>query len=250
MDGRIAEKGKDFARFLLSLSEEEKADMRKQQIEESNAEYSEFENFFADGKCYICKKPLKTFSSGSPCLHWLLRPKGFKKKHFLSVFEQYGFFETQTYLRWIATQEAKLSNINDMAIEGTGKKFEVTIRYRNLEWSFSCSDSDYSGHKTTTNGSFPHYHFQMRFESQPFIRFNDFHIPFTERELIHIEAMASSDGKIVPKFLNGHGMADVFNDEMLEKVLADAPPVDDEKYGVFHTSTLVMAEEGKVISVE
>lgn len=248
MDKQITEKGKEFANFLLGLSDEEKAEMRKQQIEESNAEYSEFKNFFDDDKCYICKKSLKTFSSGLPCLHWLLRPKGFKKKHFLSVVEKYGFFETQTYLRWVATQEAKLSNINDMALEGTGKKFEVTIRYKHLEWSFSCSDSDYYGHKSAMNGSSPHYHFQMRVDSQPFIRFNDFHIPFSERELIHIEAMTSSDGKIVPKFLNGYGMADVFNDEMLEKVLRDARPVDNEKDGVFHTSTFIMAEEGKEIS--
>jgi hypothetical protein len=35
-----------------------------------------------------------------------------------------------------------------MTEEGTGTKlFELTIRYKNLEWSISCSESDYLGHE-------------------------------------------------------------------------------------------------------
>lgn len=250
MDDDIKSKGVALAERITSLSDEEKELVRRSQIEEANAEFSAFVNAFDEGKCYICAKPLKTYSSSSPCLHWFLRPKGIKKKHFDPVFEKYGFFQIQTYLRWIASHDGVLKNINDMPQEGTGKKFEVTIKYRDIDWSFSCAHSDYSGHKNSMNGNFPHYHFQMRRDSKPFIRFNDFHIPFGEKELVQIEAMDASEGKIIPVFINGNGMSDVFNDEMLETVLSQSFSVDDESEGMFHSSTIIMAEEGKRISGE
>ncbi|MDY7035230.1 MAG: transposase [Thermodesulfobacteriota bacterium] len=41
---------------------------------------------FLDGVNFDMRnKPLKTFSANNPCIHWLLRPKKFKKKHFPSL---------------------------------------------------------------------------------------------------------------------------------------------------------------------
>jgi hypothetical protein len=53
-------------------------------------------------------------------------------------------------------------NINDLADEGTGKLVELTIKYKNLQWSFSCSDNDLSGHDGGGEQSTrPHWHFQV-----------------------------------------------------------------------------------------
>ena len=63
----------------------------------------------------------------------------------MEVARRFGFNHMQAFLRWVATEEAFAKNINDLADEGTGKFIELTIKYKTLEWSFSCSESDYHG---------------------------------------------------------------------------------------------------------
>ena len=53
----------------------------------------------------------------------------------------------ENYLRWVASEEAFAKNINDLADEGSGKLLELTIKYKNLKWSFSCGESDLNGHE-------------------------------------------------------------------------------------------------------
>jgi hypothetical protein len=91
---------------------------------------------------------------------------------------EHARFQASSFLRWVANEEALARNIIDLRDEGTGKLVELTIRYRQLEWSFSCGESDYLGHSSASEDSRrPHYHLQMRVNRGAFIRYNDFHPP-------------------------------------------------------------------------
>ena len=138
----LKSEGKDFAKFLEGFSEEQIAEGNKKSHEQTQEEYQRFKDAFSDGACYLCGKPNLTFSKNNPCIHWLLKPKGFKNKSVELIAEKYGFFQIQSLLRWYANEESFARNINDLKDEGTGKLFEVTIKYEHLEWSFSCSESD------------------------------------------------------------------------------------------------------------
>lgn len=249
MDEKIKEKGKKFAKFLESLPQSELTRGNQSQLQQSKAEHKSFCENLRNGHCYLCQKPITSFARDLPCLHWLLKPSGFTKNDFPAVVKKYGFFPTQTYLRWIANEEFYARNINDMAGEGTGKLFETTIRYKNLEWSFSCGESDYIGHLGSNHSAHPHYHFQMRIDNRPFIDYSDFHIPFQENEIISIEAMRTAPNTIKLKFPFGEGMADILTDETVKHILnTTIAEVVSEENAPFKIDTLVMAEEGKTIS--
>ncbi|HEU5048520.1 MAG TPA: hypothetical protein VFT64_11835 [Rickettsiales bacterium] len=251
MNEKIREKGQYFAKFLESLPQAERTRGNQLQLQQAEAEHRQFRNDFHHRSCYLCHKPLASFTTNIPCLHWLLKPSGFKKSDFLTLIKKYGFFQTQTYLRWVANEEAFARNINDMSEEGTGKLFETTIRYKNLEWSFSCTESDYLGHSESNHAAHPHYHFQMRIDNRPFIDYSDFHIPFKENEIISIEAMRTAPGTIKLKFPFGEGMQDILTDETVEHIVnTTVPEASSEESAPFKIDTLIMADEGKTISSE
>ncbi len=242
-------KGKDFAKFLESLPEETRAHGNEVNFRAAKAEHQDFLEHFGKGHCYLCKKPLTSFSKKSPCPHWLLKPKGFKKNDLLLIAQHYGYYQIQSFLRWVANQEGFARNINDLPDEGTGSKlFEVTIKYKNLEWAFSCSESDYQGHATSQHAKYQHYHFQMRLDRKPFINYSDFHVPFSEMDVINIEAMHASPDKIKQRFSFGEGMHDVLNDSTLEHIVNATVPGDSTDEAPFKIDTIAMAEEGKTIS--
>lgn len=246
---KIRTKGKDFAKFLAALSEEQRAHGNEVGYRRAEAEYQEFLDNFGRGDCYLCKKPLGSFSKKLPCPHWLLKPEGFKKNDLPAIAQRYGFFQVQSFVRWVANQDGFARNINDLPEEGTGNKlFEVTIKYRNFEWAFSCAESDYLGHTTSQHAKHPHYHFQMRIVQRPFINYNDFHVPFSEMDIINIEAMRALPGKAKQRFSFGEGMCDVLNDETVEHIVNTTVPGEATDEAPFKIDTIAMAEEGKTIS--
>ena len=242
-------KGKDFAKFLESLPEETRVHGNEVSFRAAKAEHQDFLEYFGKGHCYLCKKPLTSFSKKSPCPHWLLKPKGFKKNDLLLIAQHYGYYQIQSFLRWVANQEGFARNINDLPDEGTGSKlFEVTIKYKNLEWAFSCAESDYQGHATSQYAKYQHYHFQMRLDRKPFINYSDFHVPFSEMDVINIEAMRARPDKIKQRFSFGEGMHDVLNDSTVEHIVNATVPGDSTDEAPFKIDTIAMAEEGKTIS--
>lgn len=244
-------KGREFAKFLESLPEAERVRGNEVDRRAAEAEYQDFLAHFTKGSCYLCEKPMASFSKESPCPHWLLRPKGFKKKAFPEIAKRYGYFQIQAFLRWVANRDGFARNINDLPEEGTdGKLFEVTIKYKNLEWAFSCTESDYEGHATSRQARHQHYHFQMRIDQRPFIDYNDFHVPFTEMDVINIEAMRTLLGKVQPRYSFGEGMRDILNDDTVEHIVNAPIPENDSDEAHFKLVTIAMAEEGKTISGE
>ena len=242
-------KGLRYAEFLKTLSPEQIAHGNEMNRRSAEEEFRRFNEHFNAGSCYLCGKPLTSFSKKLPCPHWLLRPKGFKKTDLPAVAELYGFYPIQAFLRWVANHEAFAKNINDLQEEGTGNKlFEVTIRWKNIEWAFACAESDYQGHAASQHSKHPHYHFQMRLDARPFINYSDFHLPFSEMDVINIEAMRASPNKMKQRFSFGEGMSDVLSDETVEQIVNSTVPTDDESDGAFKLDTIAMADEGKTIS--
>jgi len=241
--------GRQFAKFLENLPEDVRIRGNEDGLRKSQLEYQRFLELFEKGDCYICEKPLTSFSKKLPCLHWLLKPKGFRKKDFLTLVGRYGFFQIQSFLRWIANQDGFARNINDLSCEGSGNKlFEVTIKYKKIEWAFSCAESDYQGHTTSQHAKHSHYHFQMRIERQPFINYSDFHVPFSEMDIINIEAMRTSPGQIKQRFSFGEGMSDVFNEDTVEQLVNAVVPCESHDEAPFKIDTIAMAKEGTTIS--
>ena len=211
MSNKHREEGRSFAAFLQGLSEEDRRNGNKAVALRVKAEYARFKEMYGAGMCYLCNSPLIHFDEKSPCIHWLLNPEGFRKNNIKEIAERYGLLQIQSLLRWYANEDKFAININNLAEEGNGNKLiELTIKYKTLEWSFSCSESDYLGHQGTKHSRHAHYHFQMRVDGRPFINFSDYYLPLSKMDVINIEAKRSQPGLIITRNSFGEGM-----DEML-----------------------------------
>jgi hypothetical protein len=160
-------------------------------------EHKRFREAFKTGQCCFCGDALTSFDQAKPCRHWLLNPAGVGKDHLELLAKQHSWKVLENYLRWVANEDAFAKNINDLADEGTGKLVELTIRYKNIEWSFSCSATDLSGHEGGGEHSRrPHYHFLMYVDGKPFIRYNDFHLPLSAPDIGFLEYTRANPGKV------------------------------------------------------
>ncbi|RJP40430.1 MAG: hypothetical protein C4548_10610 [Desulfobacteraceae bacterium] len=222
------------------------------EIEHLQAErdYEKFANFFKEARCSLCMKSLKTFSAKSPCLHWLLRPKGFKKKHFPLLYEEFTYFRMSAYVRWVASLDGPMKNINDIQAEHPGNKLiDFTAKYQHITWSFSCGSSDFEGHKNSNYGNFPHYHMQIKLNGSPFINYGDFHIPFHKDDLFDIELFTKHKDFAIHSYGHGTGMQDLMGSASgLEFIVDHSSPIDNPEDAAYSLSTMIMTKEGETIS--
>lgn len=197
--------------FLNTLTKDEIEDLNKKDQQDAEDCYKDFKKQFKNGNCFICNKPLKTFSADNPCLHWLLRENNkIKKKDIKKVLDKFSYFQVNSYLRWAANSDEFFKNINDLEDEKDGSKLiEITLKYKHIKWSISCSYGDYTGH-VGKKANFPHYHFEMLLNGQVFIKFNDFHIPFKESDLFGL-IMIKDFGAIESHGTGGTGMESLMN---------------------------------------
>lgn len=214
--------------------------------ERANEEHLRFLDHAGRGECYVCKKSLKTFSSQSPCLHWLLRPKGVKKQHILEILRRDGYHRSAAYLRWFANYQSLSRNINDIKEEGDlAAFFHWSCCYEHRKWTFKCSIGDKAGHSGTKH-DYPHYHFEMRLTNRPFVSFNDFHVPFTDEDLFWHKANGDDDFPVKQSFWpHGSGMQDVMNadpEKLIE--LLQGGGENDEDDAVFQVDSFIFSEEG------
>lgn len=240
----------EFVKWLKQQPEEFLQEGNEKDHLQAEKDYHIFKESFHDGMCSICGKPLKTFSAKTPCLHWLLRPKKFKKKHFPSLYENYTYFRISAYVRWVASLEGPMQNINDIQIEHPGEKLiDFTARYKHITWSFSCGESDFKGHQTTKYGKSPHYHMQIKLGGNIFIRYNDFHIPFHEDDLFDLELFSKHKDFAIHSYGRGTGMQELLeSQEGLEFIIDNSILVDTPENAAHSFSTMVMAKEGETIS--
>lgn len=115
-----------------------------------------------------------------------------------------SFFKLYTYLAWVANAELPYYNINDTLDFDMNKKiFEGTIRYKNIEWTFSFGWSDFEGHKGKSSGETPHFHMQRKIDDLVNIKFNDTHIPLQSSDFLYFEMIRQGALGIDPSFAAG-----------------------------------------------
>jgi hypothetical protein len=253
-DDGVKKRGLAHAEQLSGLSSGERKRINERTRKDGEEDHKAFQEKFRAGQCWICGDALTAFDRAKPCPHWLLKPDGFGKEHFELITQKYDLHHIENYLRWVSNEEAFAKNINDIADEGSGKLIELTIKYKNLQWSFSCGANDLSGHEGGGELSKrPHWHFQMYIDDKPFIRYNDFHLPLSERDIGLLEQMRKNPGKVKRFFVGGTGMGDVLDESTLEHVVAmgrSATTDEEANSAPIELNTVVMAEPGKTIKGE
>lgn len=239
----------DIKGFMNSLTPEQIDEGNRKQEAENKKMFLEFSDAHSKGCCSLCGMKLDYFSPSETCFHWFLKPTEIKKKHFKEYLsEDIGFFKLESYFRWLATIEQPFRNINDLKCETTESKLlETTIRYKNIEWTLTYGKSDLEGHKDSKNAKFPHYHLQMLVNELPFIRFNDFHIPFSKEDLFNIELLKEEN--VLFKNSQAPGMTDILEDsEMLEQVDEHLTVAENEEDASLNFGTMIQMPEGKTMT--
>ncbi len=243
-------KNEDFKKFLESIPKEEIESQNRLQYEKGKREFEEFIYDLKIGKCYLCGCLMESFDLEKPCFHWFTYPEGIKKKNFeVYLKNPIGFYQLDSYFRWLANSEKPIVNINDLKDETSSTSFlETTYKYKNIEWAFSIGHTDKEGHPNSQVGALPHYHIQMRVDDRVFLKFNDFHIPFSDTDLFNLELLEQAGDKIKFEHLYGNGIGIIEDEEKL-KIIDDTLQVsDDIENAQFHTQTIIEAPEGQTIS--
>lgn len=236
------------------LSAAERRKLSDLQEQKDKKQFEELSNKLKQGLCSICGKPIKGFNESSPCLHWLLKPKSIKKDHIAQLLSRAGFYRSNIYLRRIANCADRIQNINDLESEDDSKIVEETISWERLRWSFSCSNSDFEGHKNSKIGSQPHFHFALWQDGLPFIRFNDFHINLREEDLYFFRFLISKQEGYNIYPYGAEGMKMLFDwglkEENIDMFLKTHESAENPENAAIHKSTLLIADEGHTIPGE
>jgi hypothetical protein len=243
-------KDKDLRKFIESISQEEVDRQTRLQDEGNKRVYKEFIDGLKVGKCFLCGEPMNSFNESKPCFHWFTYPMKIKKKHFGKYLQNpIGFFQLDSYFRWLANTERPIGNINDLKDEISDSSYlETTYKYKNIEWAFSIGHTDKEGHQNSQIGITPHYHIQMKVDDRIFLKFNDFHIPFSDGDLFTLELLEQAGDKVKLGHSFGQGIG-IIEDEEALKIIDDAMTItDDEETAPFNRQTIIEAPEGQTIS--
>jgi len=244
----LSERVEHANKVIDGMTKKQMNEITQREIDRSKKDFEGLKSALEKGNCYYCGHPITHFSVQKPCLHWLLKPKGFKKKHFPMIYQMKSFHEIETYLRWVANCEAIGRNINDWEGEKSDSKvIEETIRFKHLEWSFSCSKGDFEGHSGRRNADFPHYHFQMTVDGKVIINYSGFHIPFHDYDMFVFAVKNGQVPKLSYQHTHGSGIQKMFETFSPEELL-DLMNSKDIESGKgkrqFNLQTLVIAPEG------
>jgi hypothetical protein len=245
-------KNQDLKKFIDDLSPEFIEEKNRLQAEENKEVY---EKFIADLKirrCFLCGMDINSFKETKQCFHWFLYPKGIRKRHFEPYLKKpIGFFQLDSYFRWLANTDVFLTNINDLKDETSSTSYlETTYKYKNIEWAFSVGNTDLEGHPSSKVGAEPHYHIQMTVDNQIFLRFNDFHIPFSDQDLFMIELQKQAGHRLIKRDSYGAGISVLEDQELLKELDDLMVRADDESTAPFNRQTMIIAPEGETISGE
>lgn len=230
-------------KYLQEIPKEEIIKHNEMEIERAEKDFIAFKEHLSNGLCYYCKKNIDTFDLNTPCFHWLLRPKGLKKKYIIEFLSKamFDYFQISSYLRWLANTELWFAHIKDGEKE-MGYLFQITIKYRNIEWSLSSAMSDYNGH-TGTNCGFPHYHLQMLIDNQIFIKFGELHIPFTQDDLFTIRAQIEAPDLFEYREGFGASIENVMEELSGQELLDTLRTAPDESKEAVHITSVIQSND-------
>src|ERR1700733_6679334 len=156
-------RNEDLRSFIESIPRQEIEEKNREELEQAERDYRRFKAAVAEGVCLYCEHRLDSFDQSKPCLHWFTYPNGIKKKHFEKYLsEPLSLFQLEAYFRWMASTEKIIGNVNDSIAElSKTSLIEMTVAYKNIEWSLSVGQTDVEGHSGSLYGAVPHYHVQM-----------------------------------------------------------------------------------------
>lgn len=194
----------DFKRTFESLPKDVVALLQRNEDEQNERRFAALCDSLKHDKCYLCGQSLEYNDESTPCFHFLLNPK-LKKKHREALFSKpVSFIKLYTYLAWVANSDQPFENVNDIISDILPSRiFETTIRYKNIEWSFSFKRSDFEGHPDAKIGGLPHYHFQMTVDGNTIVSYNNCHIQFAPEDFLCFEMIRQNAVKVDPQFAAG-----------------------------------------------
>lgn len=242
-------KNNDFKAFLASIPLSEIERQNRLQTEENEKVHNEFIEGLKVGKCFLCGGQMESFDVNKPCFHWFTYPSGIKKKYFESYLENpIGFFQLDSYFRWLANTENPIGNINDLKDETSKTSYiETTYKYKNIEWTLTIGHTDKDGHPNSTVGATPHYHIQMKVDGRVFLRFNDYHIPFPDSDLFMIEMFEQAADKVQVAHSYGYGAGIIEDDEILQCIDDVLKVSDNVENAIFNREIMIIARDGNKI---
>jgi hypothetical protein len=242
----------NFREYINSLSPEEIQRRNEETIKENVEIYEDFKNAYLKECCSLCGNKIDYFDKTEKCFHWFLLPTGIRKKDFDNYLsEPIGYFRLESYFRWISTLENPLVNINDLSDEISESKIkEITIKYKNIEWSLTFGITDLNGHLDSKNANFPHFHLQMLVNDRPYIIFNNYHIPFSKEDLFNIKLQIEDKDLIDFRNDYGEGMSFIETPENLMELDKILKVSQVENTAPFNTTSMIELPEGKTISGE
>jgi len=123
----------------------------------------------------------------------------------------------------------------------------VTIKYKNFEWSFGCSPSDFLGHKNSKLGAHPHFHFQMRINGLRFVDYGDYHFAFIPYDLFILKVKRKEIPGIRYQETLGAGMNDFMNG-LLDSRLRGIQSTSNADSASLRMSSVVLADKGTTLS--
>ena len=242
----------NFREYFSSLSPDEIQKGNEEQIKENEELFENFKNAYLKNCCSLCGNKLDYFNKIEKCFHWFLLPDGIRKKDFNNYLsEPIGYFKLESYFRWISSLENPLICINDLTDEISESKIkEITIKYKNIEWSLNFGLTDFNGHLDSKNANFPHFHLQMLVDDMPYIMFNNYHIPFSDEDLFNIKLI--TEDKDLVEFRNdfGEGMSFIESYENLAELDKILKVSQNENTAPFHTTSMIQMHDGETISGE
>lgn len=194
----------DFKRTFESLPKDVIVLLQRREDKQNEKDFSALCDSLKQNKCYLCGQSLEYNDVSTPCFHFLLNPK-LKRNCREALFSKpVSFIKLYTYLAWVANSNQPFENVNDIISDILPSRiFETTIRYKNIEWSFSFKKSDIEGHPDAKIGGLPHYHFQMTVDGNTVVNYNNCHIQFTPEDFLYFEMIRQNAVKVDPQFATG-----------------------------------------------
>jgi hypothetical protein len=87
----------------------------------------------------------------------------------------------------------------------------------------------------------------MRANKQAFIRFNDFHVPLSDQDILLIEAQRAP-GILKQRFSSAPGMNELLDDDIIEHIVMTGTSEGTEMDAPLKLDTIIVADEGTTIS--
>lgn len=83
----------------------------------------------------------------------------------------------------------------------------------------------------------------MHADNRTLIKFNDFHLPFSEKDIIAILAQKKIPKILKHKFPAGEGMSDILNEEKLDLLVEHSQTIENEDEAAIKLDTLIIANK-------